>query len=256
MSKENAVSKTDQDPENADKPGDAAEPKDNRTFRQVVWQEWIKPIVPVIIVVLAAKSSLADWNDVPTGSMKPTIMEGDRIFVNKLAYDLKVPFVGWRLWEFDGPTRGEIAVFFDPEDGIRMVKRVIGTPGDTIALVNNRLHVNGVPMEYDDLETDHARWLMSSELDHHQVMSEQLGEVNHALMIKPGAGYKSTFDPITVPEGQYYMMGDNRDNSRDSRWYGFVDRRLIAGQATRVVLSFEGNDWFSPQWNRFFRSLD
>src|SRR3954471_3455734 len=92
----------------------------------------LQPIVIMLFVLLAARSSLADWNDVPTGSMNPTILEGDRVFVNKLAYDLKVPFTTWHLAEWGMPQRGDVVVFYAPTDGTRMVKRVIGLPGDTI----------------------------------------------------------------------------------------------------------------------------
>ena len=104
-----------------------------------IWREWVRPVIPVVAVLLVVRSAVADWNDVPTGSMKPTILEGDRIFVNKLAYDLKVPFTGWSLWSFDGPGRGDIVVFFSPDNGTRMVKRVVGLPGDTLELRRNRL---------------------------------------------------------------------------------------------------------------------
>jgi signal peptidase I len=87
-------------------------------------------------------SAIADWNDVPTGSMNPTILAGDRIFVNKLAYDLRISFTTWRLAHWDNPRRGEIVVFFSPVDGTRLVKRVIGVPGDVIAMNGNRLYIN------------------------------------------------------------------------------------------------------------------
>src|SRR5512135_1934600 len=95
------------------------------------WRKEIRPLLLLVLVVCSIRSSLADWNDVPTGSMNPTILEGDRIFVNKLAYDLKVPFTTWRLARWGGPARGDIVVFAAPEDGKRLVKRVIGLPGDT-----------------------------------------------------------------------------------------------------------------------------
>src|SRR5688572_14845969 len=91
-----------------------------------------RPFVFVILIVLSFRSSIADWNDVPTGSMNPSILEGDRIFVNKLAYDLKVPFTTWHLAAWDNPKRGDVVVFFSPHDGIRLVKRVIGVPGDRV----------------------------------------------------------------------------------------------------------------------------
>src|SRR5437667_11789572 len=103
------------------------------------------------LVLFAARSSFADWNKVPTGSMKPTILEGDRIFINKLAYDLKVPFTTWHIAEWSNPQRGDIVVFFSPHDGQRLVKRVIGLPGDTIELRNNALVINGDPVTYQPI---------------------------------------------------------------------------------------------------------
>src|SRR5690349_23095607 len=103
------------------------------------WGKEIRPLLLLALVLFSIRSSLADWSDVPSGSMKPTILEGDRIYVNKLAYDLKVPFTTWHIAEWGGPQRGEIVVFFSPKDGQRLVKRVVGLPGDTIELRNDVL---------------------------------------------------------------------------------------------------------------------
>jgi signal peptidase I len=107
------------------------------------WRREIRPLLILALVLFSIRSSLADWNDVPTGSMKPTILEGDRVFVNKLAYDLKVPFTTWHITEWSNPHCGDIVVFFSPKDGKRLVKRVIGLPGDTVELQNERLVING-----------------------------------------------------------------------------------------------------------------
>src|ERR1044072_7253680 len=111
------------------------------------WQKEIRPLLIVAVLLFAVRSSLADWNDVPTGSMKPTILEGDRIFVNKLAYDLKVPFTTWHLAKWSNPQRGDIVVFYSPHDGTRLVKRVMGLPGDTIEMRNDRFILNGKPVD-------------------------------------------------------------------------------------------------------------
>src|SRR5205814_7105646 len=95
-----------------------------RARARKLWKEEIQPLVILALVPFSIRSSLADWNDVPTGSMKPTILEGDRVYVNKLAYDLKVPFTTWHLAQWDNPKRGEIVVFYSPHDGKRLVKRV------------------------------------------------------------------------------------------------------------------------------------
>src|SRR3954471_5088979 len=105
------------------------------------WRKDIRPLLILAVVLFAVRSSLADWNDVPTGSMKPTILEGDRIFVNKLAYDLKMPFLDQPLLEWSDPKREDIVVFRSPIDGTLFVKRVVGLPGDRIELRDNRLFV-------------------------------------------------------------------------------------------------------------------
>jgi signal peptidase I len=108
-------------------------------------RQQIMPLVLIVVTLCSVRSSVADWNDVPTGSMKPSILEGDRIYVNKLAYGLKVPFTTWHLARWDAPHRGEVVVFFCPKDGTRMVKRIAAGPGDTLQLVDNRLFINGQP---------------------------------------------------------------------------------------------------------------
>src|SRR5271168_1455814 len=115
-----------------------------------VWRE-AKSLLMLILILTAVRSAIADWNDVPTGSMNPTIVQGDRVFVNKLAYDLKVPFTTWHLAQWSNPKRGDIVVFYSPVDGTRLVKRVIGLPGDQIELAHERLLINGNPSEYEAL---------------------------------------------------------------------------------------------------------
>src|SRR6478752_8277974 len=121
------------------------------------WRQEIRPLLLLLLVMCSIRSSLADWSDVPTGSMKPTILEGDRVFVNKLAYDLKVPFTTWHLAEWSNPRRGEIVVFYSPHDGKRLVKRVVGVPGDTIELRHDTLLLNGKPVEYGPIPTNVLR---------------------------------------------------------------------------------------------------
>src|SRR5580693_6776477 len=116
------------------------------------WHE-AKSLLLIIIILTAVRSAIADWNDVPTGSMNPTIVQGDRVFVNKLAYDLKVPYTTWHLAQWSNPKRGDIVVFFSPADGVRLVKRVIGLPGDKIELRNEQLVINGQAVDYAPMDT-------------------------------------------------------------------------------------------------------
>src|SRR5450755_3383604 len=111
--------------------------------KKPTWWQQLRGIVFIVVLFAAFRSAIADWNDVPTGSMIPTILEGDRIFVNKLAYDLKAPFTTTHLFTWANPNRGEVVVFFSPSDGVRLVKRVIAIPGDVVELRDNRLFLNG-----------------------------------------------------------------------------------------------------------------
>ncbi len=142
-------------------------------------------MLTVLIVVGSLRSSLADWNDVPTGSMKPTILEGDRVWVNKLAYDLKVPFTTWHLAEWGNPARGDVVVFFSPKDEVRLVKRVVGLPGDVVELRRDRLFINGQPVGYEPLSDDISRRIEAPERAVHEFGRELLAEKPHAVMSAP-----------------------------------------------------------------------
>jgi signal peptidase I len=220
-----------------------------------VWREY-RPLLITILVLTAVRSAIADWNDVPSGSMNPTIVEGDRVFVNKLAYDLKVPFTTWHVAQWGDPKRGDIAVFYSPADGIRLVKRVIGLPGDRIELVNERLFINGVPAAYEPLPGSVGRELPAARFGPRYFASESVAESPvHAVTILPRVAAKRWFGPVVVPAGQYFMMGDNRDDSNDSRYWGTVERRQIVGRASMVVMSLDHQHYFVPRWDRFFTEL-
>src|SRR5262249_54811688 len=149
------------------------------------WVKEIRPLLVVALVVFSVRSSLADWNDVPSGSMKPTILVGDRVFVNKLAYDLKVPFTTWHLATWDHPERGDIVVFYSPHDGKRLVKRVAAIPGDTIELRNNRLSLNGSQVSYDPLPPEILRDLPAEEVANNSYAREELPGQAHAVASIP-----------------------------------------------------------------------
>ena len=218
-------------------------------------REDAKPLLIMVVVMFAIRSALADWNDVPTGSMKPTIMEGDRVWVNKLAYDLKVPFTTKHIAEWGDPQRGEIVVFYSPADETRLVKRVVGVPGDTLELVNEQLFVNGQAAKYEPLKAETIAEIGVAERPQHEFATETVADRAHPVMTTPALRAARTFGPIKVPAGQYFMMGDNRDNSYDSRYYGCVERRRIVGRATSVVMSLDHADYYLPRWHRFFTRL-
>jgi len=211
-----------------------------------VFRDWVFPALMVTTILAPLRSAVADWNDVPSGSMTPTILVGDRIFVNKLAYDLKVPFTTLHLATWADPHRGDIVVFRSPHDGIRLVKRVIGVPGDQIELRNDHLLINGQPASYASLHAESEPTF---------VVDETVSGRTHPVMIDPQIPARRSFGPIQVPPGQYFVMGDNRDNSFDSRYFGFVPRDSIYGRATLVAMSFDHARYFMPRLDRFGLSL-
>jgi signal peptidase I len=220
------------------------------------WKREIRPLLIFALILFSLRSSLADWNSVPTGSMQPTILVGDRVLVNKLAYDLKVPFTTWHIAEWSNPQRGDIAVFFSPKDGTRLVKRVIGLPGDTIESRNNQLFINDQAVDYTTLDPAVSGQLANPERARGVFATEQLPVRPHAVMAIKGVPAMRSFGPVHVPADHYFMMGDNRDNSFDSRYFGPVPRRQIVGRASSVVLSLDKSNYWLPRWSRTCSSLD
>jgi signal peptidase I len=217
--------------------------------RKKILQE-TKVFLLMLLVICSLRSALADWNDVPTGSMKPTIEEGDRVVVNKLAYDLKVPFTTYEIVKWGDPKRGDIVVLFSPADGVRLVKRVVGIPGDRIELKDNTLFVNGQPMKWTTIgpaTTDDGGAILAE---------ETLTGKKHKLMFMPQIPAMRTFPQVVVPPGYYYVMGDNRDNSNDSRFIGLIERQRIVGRAMAVAFSFDRMHHYTPRFGRWFKPLD
>ena len=219
------------------------------------WKEYRSIVIFVVFVIIPVKSSLADWNWVPTGSMNPTILEGDLIFVNKAAYDLRIPLTLHRLAKWSDPQRGDIVVCFSPDDGTRLVKRIIALPGDTVAMRNNKLFINSQRLDYTKIDSKYTQYLSSSLRKKCVLAMEDLDGSTHAVMSFPALASMRNFGPITIPQNSYFVMGDNRDNSRDSRSFGFVDRKLIIGKAKGVITSFDITDKYQPRFKRFFDSL-
>jgi signal peptidase I len=205
-----------------------------------LWHGWAKPFLIVAVLLGAVRSAGADWNDVPSGSMQPTVEIGDRVFVNKLAYDLKVPFTTWHLYEWASPRRGDIVILYSPHDGRRLLKRVIGLPGDLLEVRNNRLILNGHAAPYPMNEG---------------ALQETLDGRSHAVDVGTERGPSAAFGPIVLREDQYFVMGDARGNSLDSRFFGPVPRSAILGRVTMVVLSLDYDRALRPRWDRFFTTL-
>jgi len=219
------------------------------------WKGWGCSILIAVIIATSFKSAIADWNIVPTGSMKPTILEGDRIFVNKLSYDLKVPYTKWHIAEWNNPERGDIVVFYSPVDGKRLVKRVVGVPGDSIEMERNQLIINGEKIKYESGDFTKDNNVSSGKKQNRPDVIENLNGTRHPVIISHRPTPLNTFEPVNIPENHYFMLGDNRDNSADSRYFGFVERSLIVGRALAIVLSLDINNHYKPRWERFFSEL-
>ncbi len=223
------------------------------------WKFWHtagRLLLVIVLLISSFRSAIADWNDVPTGSMKPTILEGDRIFVNKLAYDLKLPFTQWHLWTWGQPARGDVVVFLSPKDGDRLVKRVIGLPGDVLEMQGNKLFINGHAAIYKRLPDPMVNQLGGNPRQYNEFALEEIAGFEHPVMGTPSLPrVRRSFEKLTVPVDCYFMMGDNRDQSADSRFFGCVKRDRIVGQATAVALSFDRQYYYWPRWGRCFTAL-
>jgi signal peptidase I len=209
-----------------------------------------------LISMLLFRSAFADWTYVPTGSMNPTIVEGDRVLVDKMAYGLRVPFTTTLLTRGNHPKRGDIAIFASPKDGITLIKRVIGLPGDRVEMRDERLLVNGVETEYsaasDVADADLPRVTRAQD---HSYLTEHLSNRPHAIMVLPERMAMRSFGLMLVPPGDYLMLGDSRDNSEDSRYIGFVPRASIVGRAIRVAYSLNSDRWYLPRADRWLTPL-
>jgi signal peptidase I len=207
-----------------------------------LWRE-NKSFFIFIGLMFIFRSACADWNTVPTASMKPTILEGDRIAVNKLAYDLRIPFTHISLVKLSDPERGDIAVFDSKVSDKRLVKRVIGVPGDTVAMINNQLIINGYAVVYEKTisNTDRLEHLFNTS---HLVRINNLED--HAF---------ANFPSVLIPADHYLMLGDNRDLSADSRVIGFVPRSEFVGRSRSVIMSFNYDNFYIPRADRFFKNL-
>jgi signal peptidase I len=220
-----------------------------------LWRSY-RSLLFFLMLMLGFRSAWADWVTVPTGSMNPTILEGDRVLVDKHVFGLRVPFTLVHLTKGEDPARGDIVVFDSPANGTSLVKRVIGVPGDVVELDNRGLVVNGKVAEYSADDDGRLSTLLASTIEQNPVlMREALLGKEHEIMRLPYR-YSEGFGAVVVPEGMYFMLGDNRDNSADSRVFGFVPRRNIVGRATRVVVSLNPETHYLPRRNRFLTALN
>jgi signal peptidase I len=230
--------------------GDIQEAK-VKLLMQPWWLDWTAGLFPVIIVVFLLRSFLFEPFKIPSGSMIPTLLVGDLILVNKFTYGVRLPVINTKITEGNKPQRGDVMVFrYPPKPSLDYIKRVVGVPGDTVAYLNKRLTINGKPVETNTLpdffDEDASQYFKQFE--------ETLGEKPHRLLndarrpafvagVEKFEGMENcnyTVEGVTckVPEGHYFMMGDNRDNSLDSRYWGFVPDKNIVGKAFFVWMNF------------------
>ncbi len=203
--------------------------------------------------MLLFRSAIADWYVVPSGSMYPTLVIGDHVLANRLAYDVKLPFTDVILKHNADPQRGDIVTFTSPADGLRLVKRLVAVPGDLVEMRDERLTINGVPLAYESASTNVP---LTPHYDGQQlVYKEDLLGKTHSIIQMPQRYAIRSFGPVKVPEGQYMMLGDNRDFSKDSRYIGFVKRELITGQVSRVLYSLDEDNYYLPRMSRLGSSL-
>lgn len=220
------------------------------------WWRGSRGTLLFLCLMLAFRSAWADWVTVPTGSMNPVILEGDRVLVDKHVFGLRIPFTRLHLTAGADPARGDIVVFDSPVDGTSLVKRVIGVPGDVVALEDDRLTVNGHAARYSVEDIRGVRGLLAATAAQHPLLLREAGLGSaHEIMVLPSRRARRSVDAVTVPAGMYFMMGDNRDNSADSRYFGFVPRRDIIGRATRVIVSLNPDRHYAPRSDRFLLPL-
>ncbi len=217
------------------------------------WVRANKGFLAFLCLIGVFRSAVAELNAVPSGSMRPNLLEGDVILVNRTAYNLKVPLTDVVLARLGEPARGDVVTFNSPADGTRLVKRLIALPGDAVEMRNERLIVNGKPLDYAVQGT--AREAIGGTAVDAVRLDETLAGRHHSIQVLPELEARRNFGPITVPADQYLVLGDNRDNSKDSRYIGMIRRDLLVGRAERVVVSADYLGNWLPRPDRFGLSL-
>jgi signal peptidase I len=221
-------------------------------------KSWVRDNKGFLVFLLlfgVFRTAVADWNPIPSGSMRPTLLEGDVVFVNRLAFDLKLPLTDVVVTRMGEPQRGDVVTFSSPKDGTKLIKRLIALPGDVVAMRDGRVSINGVAAEFALLGE------LSEPLDaKHTLTAQRFDEAvdgrHRTVQLMPARANARNFGPVTVPPDQFLMLGDSRDNSADSRYIGFVPRELLIGRAVRVLVSADILGNWMPRTERFGMRLD
>ncbi len=239
------------------------------------WTEGLGSILLAILFAFTVRWGLFEAYVIPSGSMLPSLLIHDHIFVNKIVYGLRIPFTERWLLKFGEPQRGEVIVFKYPNDmSTAFIKRVVGLPGDKIAFAGGRLYVNGEEQKLETIENaEEYNELRDADFQSpenpfdekslHEYYREHLGDVKHGILLRKGAYENANFGPVEVPADSLFVMGDNRTNSHDSRYWGFLPKKNILGRAAMVWLSCEETISFLPvmcdftttRWSRFFHGI-
>ena len=200
------------------------------------------PFILFVVLLFSFRSSVADWYYVPTGSMEPTIYVGDRVIVDKSAYTLEIPFTDVVLAKTGAVNRGDIVIINSHAADTRLIKRVVAVEGDTVRLEENRLSING---EKASVEAKGSSLFLENILGH-----------TRTIALNPLPSPAKSFNSVTVPKGHVLALGDNRNNSVDSRYYGFIPVEEIQGKANYVAFSLDTEDMYLPRKERFFTALE
>ena len=221
----------------------------SRTLHDPIVVEYSKSFFPVLLAVLILRGFLFEPFRIPSGSMMPTLLVGDFILVNKFDYGLRLPVTHTKITPGEKPKRGDVAVFRFPNDEtLDYIKRVVGLPGDHISYYNRRLSVNGKPLKTDFQNTyqglgESSDLLINQGCDNIKanckVFNESIGEADYTIMTNPDVRYSADGE-LFVPPGHYFVMGDNRDHSNDSRFWGFVPEENLVGKAVMIWMHW---DW-------------
>ncbi|VAW78902.1 Signal peptidase I [hydrothermal vent metagenome] len=231
----------------------AAAALDSPPLKEPTLVEYAKSFFPVILAVLLLRSFLIEPFRIPSGSMMPTLLVGDFILVNKYAYGIRLPVLNKKVYQLGDPARGDVVVFrFPKQPSVDYIKRVIGVPGDRIAYKNKTLYINGekIAQVPEGTYVGVGSGLSSSGAD---LRREDLMGVKHDILVVPGIHGIST--DAVVPDGHYFVMGDNRDNSNDSRYWGFVPDENLVGKAFMIWMNWDSAaDGIG--WDRIGDSID